>query len=53
MYKVDKALSIINDLQLYANGYQNFEAYCKENWHIKNQYTHLFLKKKDKNEQQE
>ena len=53
MYKVDRALSIINDLQLYAHGYQDFEAYCQKNWRIENQYTHLFLKNnKDKNEQQ-
>ena len=53
IYKVDRALSIINDLQLYAHDYQDFEAYCQKNWHIKNQYTHLFLKNnKDKNEQQ-
>ena len=52
MYKVDRALAIINDLQLYENSYQDFEAYCKENWSVKNQYTHLFLKNnKDKNEQ--
>lgn len=52
MYKVDRALAIIHDLQLYAHGYQDFETYCKDNWSMKNQYTHLFLEnKKDKNEQ--
>lgn len=53
MSKVDRALAIINDLQLYQKGYQDFEAYCQENWSINNQYRHLFLKNnKDKNEQQ-
>ena len=44
MHKVDRALSIINDLQLYNQEYQNFETYCKENWSVKNNYTHLLLK---------
>jgi len=50
MYKVDRALSIINDLKLYNQEYKDFETYCKENWSIKNNYTHLYLKK-DINEQ--
>ena len=50
MYKVDRALSIINDLKLYNQEYKDFETYCKENWSIKNNYTHLYLKK-EKNEQ--
>jgi len=50
MYKVDRALSIINDLKLYNQEYKDFETYCKENWSIKNNYTHLYLKK-DTNEQ--
>ena len=46
--KVDRALSIINDLKLYNQEYKDFETYCKENWSIKNNYTHLYLKKGQK-----
>lgn len=48
--KVDRALSIINNLKLYKQEYKDFETYCQENWHMKNSYTHLYFKK-DKNEQ--
>ena len=45
IHKVDRALSIINNLKLYNQEYKDFETYCKENWSIKNNYTHLYLKK--------
>jgi len=44
MNKVDRALSIINDLQLYDRKYKNFDSYCQTNWRIQNRYTYLFLK---------
>ena len=50
LQKVDRALSIINNLKLYNQEYEDFETYCKENWSIKTNYTHLYLKK-EKNEQ--
>lgn len=47
MDKVDKALSIIHDLKLYnKKNYHSFESYCQNNWHIKNKYTHLYIRKK-------
>jgi hypothetical protein len=41
MYKVDRAFSIISDMELYGRKYESFEAYCQSKWNIENKYRYL------------
>jgi len=44
MYKVDRALSIINEMALYTGKNESFEAYCQAKWNIGEKHNHLFIK---------
>ncbi|MCH9814652.1 MAG: hypothetical protein K0U47_12010 [Epsilonproteobacteria bacterium] len=43
MYKVDRALSIINDLELFNTKHESFEAYCQAKWNIGNRHNYVFI----------
>ncbi len=44
MYKVDRALSIIEDMELYKPTYQSFDAYCLAKWQMNVHFQHLCIK---------
>jgi len=39
--KVEKALAIIEQMQLYKNGFETFESYSKKRWKIEMKLPHL------------
>lgn len=34
LYKIERALSIIKEMQLYQEDFNNFEEYCRQKWEI-------------------
>ncbi len=44
MSKVDRALAIIQQMELYDNTHESFEAYCQTKWNIDEKYHHLDIK---------
>ena len=44
MYKVDRALSIINDMALYKRKNESFESYCQARWNISEKHNYIFIK---------
>ena len=42
--KVDRALSIIQQMKLYDNTHKSFETYCQTRWNFDEKYTHINVK---------
>jgi hypothetical protein len=41
MYKVNRAFSIIKDMELYEGEYKSFNHYCQIKWDVQNRYQDL------------
>jgi hypothetical protein len=44
MYKIDRALCVIDDLRLYSENYKDFEAYCQAKWCANDNFRHVYIK---------
>ncbi len=44
MYKVDRALSIIEDMKLYKPKYKSFDEYCFYKWQMNVHFKYLCIK---------
>jgi hypothetical protein len=41
MDKVNRAFSIIEEMELYSEEYKSFNHYCQIKWDVQNRYQHL------------
>ena len=46
MDKVDRALTIIHDMELFTEEFDNFSSYCQAKWYIGDKHNYVFIDSK-------